>query len=309
MSSEFVKKALQLLKGGKFSGAKAVAVHMKDSGYLPRVVSKATIISQCRKEAKRQNDKLVLQRGRPPKRMTQETMERRLEFALKHQSTKWDHVMFSDRKRFYFRFPGSAVRPTRCQLQSEMRAAHSGTYQPTHPGCLNIYVGITRHGATKVHVVAGTTRHKHVHRNMKGEKARSITSLEYKGVVHQTFLKGEKQLFKDRAWCLQQDNDPTHKVAAEVIQKWNKLRKPKVKLLLGWPANSPDMNLIENFWAYIEQRVSQIKCHTFQQFVRCVKAEVKSTSSTRLNYLGKLYDSMPKRLDKVIENQGGKSGY
>lgn len=309
MSSKVAKRALQLLKGGRFSGAKAVAVHMKDSGYLPRVVSKATMISHCRKEAKRQNDKLVLQRGRPPKGMTQETMDRRLEFALKHQKTKWDNVMFSDRKRFYFRFPGSVVRPTRWQLQSEMRGAHSGVYQPTHPGGLNSYVGITRHGVTKVHVVAGTTRYKHCHRNMSGEKAKSITSLQYKEVVHKTFLKGGKHLFKDKAWVLQQDNDPTHRVAHEVIEKWNRQGSPKVRLLLGWPPSSPDLNLIENFWAYIEQRVSQVKCHTFQQFVRCVKAEVKSTSPTRLDYLGKLYDSMPKRLAKVIENQGGKSGY
>lgn len=309
MSPKVAKKALQLLKGGKFSGAKAVAVHLKDSGYLPRVVSKGTLISHCRNEAKRQKDKLVMQRGRPPKCMTQDTMHKRLAFALNHQRTKWDHVMFSDRKRFYFRFPGSVVRPTRWQLQSEMRAAHSGIYQPTHPGCLNVYVGITRHGATKAHVVAGTTGHKHGHKNMKGEKARSITTVEYKEVVHQTFLKEGKQLFKGRAWCLQQDNDPTHKAAHEVVQKWNKFNIPKVKVLIGWPPNSPDLNLIENFWAYIEQRVSQIKCHTFQQFAKCVKAEVKSTSPSRLSYLCKLYDSMPKRLANVIENQGGKSGY
>ena len=247
LTPEMASKALDLLKEGQHSGARSVAVHMKAQGDLPRVVSKSTIIKHAKLEAGRRDDELVVRQGLPRKGLTQATKEKRLLFAQMHQNTDWDQVMFSDRKRFNFRFPGTAVRYTRWFLKSQQKAEEAGIYQPNHPSCLNIYVGITRHGATRVHLVEVSTGYKHNMKTKKGQKARNITAEEYRQVVQDTFLEGGKVLFQGQEWVLQQDNDPTHKVAGEIVTERNTARQPTVKVLAAWPPNSPDLNLIENF--------------------------------------------------------------
>ena len=309
ISIKLASKILELLLQGKYGGATGVARFLRDKGYLSTVVSKSTIIRHARMAARRANDQLLIRRGLPKKGLTEATKKKRLLFAKSNLKTCWDMVMFSDRKRFYHRFPGSKVEFTRYYLKSQKLEEEEGIFQPTNPNCLNVYVGITRSGPTKVHVVAGTTGYKHAHMNKKGQKARNITKGQYKQVVVKTLVKGGNKLFKGRSWILQQDNDPCHKVALEVLPKSKSLRAPTIQVLPAWPPNSPDLNSIENFWSYIERRVIKRGCKTFKSFVKCVKAEISSISTKRLEYLGMLFDSMPKRLADVIKNKGGKTGY
>ena len=50
----------------------------------------------------------------------------------------------------------------------------------------------------------------------------------------------------------QQDNNPKHKAC--LTQVW--LKEHNIHVLL-WPALSPDMNIIEHVWDYIERRIQQ----------------------------------------------------
>ena len=59
--------------------------------------------------------------------------------------------MFSDRKNFSFRYPGSHVRHMEWVKKGQKRQA----YTPNHPMVLNVYAGITKYGVTKVHKVTG----------------------------------------------------------------------------------------------------------------------------------------------------------
>ena len=118
-----------------------------------------------------------------------------------------------------------------------------------------------------------------------------------------------KFLFKRRRWILQQYNDPTHGVALDVIQEWNKDHKGCVQLLKGWLACSPDLNIIENFWAYIEARANAQGCKSLEEFKSCITTLISSRSPTMLGYLGRLFDSMPRRVQKVIEMRGKRTSY
>lgn len=185
----------------------------------------------------------------------------------------------------------------------------AGVWQPNNPNNYNIYAGITRHGPTPVHQVAGSTCYKHQYHTKAGKDARNITSDEYRDVLWNTFLPAGARLFNTSRWYLQQDNDPTHRIAVQVVKDWNTMHNSDVQVLSGYPPNSPDLNLIENFWSYVERRVFDAGCCDLVDFKACVKEQVGIWGPERKSYITKLYSSMPKRLAMVIAKNGGKSGY
>jgi transposase len=277
-------------------------------GVTPKPVHKSTIIRAARRAAQRTGKKLWVQRGKPPKALTQATRQKRLSFALQHQNTDWSLTLFTDKKKFHFRYPGSKVKPTKWVLGAAKRSG-AAVNQPNHPQCVNVYAGISRHGVTSVHVVAGSSKHTTQHTNKQGKQAKNITTSEYREVLQTTLLPGGKKLFTTQgisSWTLQQDNDPTHKCAAEQIKEWNQKHGSSVQLLQSWPPNSPDLNLIENVWSWVRRQVDQMGCQSFEEF----KAAVISTmAEVPPHHLTNLYASMKDRLQAVVESGGGLTKY
>jgi hypothetical protein len=74
---------------------------------------------------------------------------RHLLFAVANNKTKWDAILFTYRKKFLFRCPGSKVR----QVQWARRSQRVEVVAASHSMALNIYAGITKHGVTKCHIV------------------------------------------------------------------------------------------------------------------------------------------------------------
>jgi len=310
VSTQAANQALHMLSGPSEPSAREVAIAMKENGMLPRVVSKSTIIRHAKKAAEAIDDKLQSYHGIPPKSLNAETRAKRLAFAKANLHTNWERVMFSDRKRFYFRFPGSIVKKSRWCLQSVRKKQRSkGIFKPSKPSCLNIYAGITRFGATNTREVAGTTGFKHNYRTKKGQGARNITTDQYVDVLQNVFLFEGRMKFGGSSWTLQQDNDPTHKIAGAIVAEWNNDTGDNVQLLPNWPPNSPDLNLIENFWNFVQEQAYNTKCHDFKSFKDCVKNLILSGSAKTKEYLAKLYDSMPRRIAKVIELEGEMTDY
>lgn len=217
--------------------------------------------------------------------------------------------MYTDRKKLVFRWPGSKVAPCRWELAGEGSAPHQGVYQPSHPQTLNVYAGITMYGVTNVHIVAGTSTYKPCHVNKQGAPAKNITSAEYRDVLFKTLLREGQRLFGIpglTSWVLQQDGDPTHAVAHGVVRTWNRSHASNVQLLKNWPPNSPDLNPIENVWAYVQAKVNKKGCSSFPEFKAAVIYELKHIDKRMLT---KLIKSMPKRIAEVIARGGGKTKY
>ena len=75
------------------------------------------------------------------------------------------------------------------------------------------------------------------------------------------------------------------------------------KTSLEWPAQSPDLNIIENIWLYMKRELqkSVVDITTKNDLLR----EIHSVSrNIKLDYVRNLYQSIPDRLNNVIEMKG-----
>jgi hypothetical protein len=94
-----------------------------------------------------------------------------------------------------------------------------------------------------------------------------------------------------------QDGATCHTAAGTMT--W--LTANNVDVLPWWPANSPDLNPIENVWAWMERKLRKRVCRTDDELWGAVKAAWDEVPMTLVK---SLYESVPGRLKKVRKNQG-----
>ncbi|EXX73986.1 IS630 family transposase [Rhizophagus irregularis DAOM 181602=DAOM 197198] len=106
-----------------------------------------------------------------------------------------------------------------------------------------------------------------------------------------------------RAASFQQGNAPIH--TAKITKDW--LKKNKIAII-DWPANSPDLNPIENIWKQLKDNIQ-----SREVFPRTV-GELKATLSEEWENLDcsvfeEVVASMPQRINAVLEAKGGPTHY
>lgn len=301
--------AAQLLHAVEHDGmhAEQAAQSLVLQGTLPTAPHKTTIIRAVQNAARLTGKPLVCRRGLPKKELTADTRAKRVAFAQQWKKEKnWERVVFTDRAKFAFSFPGVQVPSCKWVRRGEDWTAP----KPNKASVVNLYCGLTPWGMTEAHLVTGTTglKHSQPFTNKQGKEARNITASEYKSVVEDTLLPSAQATFINKgqySFVFQQDNDPTHKGAKGWIKAW-KLKRGTVGLVDPWPPNSPDLNPIENIWSYVNRKVRQKGCSSFNEF----KDQVLHTLNTiPKSVITNLYKSMPKRMRQVLEKKGGKIKY
>lgn len=305
LSASAMDTALQLLLDDSVGGAKNVAQELQRQGITEHVVSQKTIIRSARLAAKTSGVKIRALRGKPAKMLSAATKKKRLKFCKEHLNMSFCHVMFTDRKKFPFTYPGTKVHPVSWVQEGQRRQAA----QVNHAQCVNVYAGITKFGMTKLHVVAGTSQHQTTFHNKQGDVARNITSDEYRHVLETTLLPEGRRIFGAQgvsSWVLQQDNDPAHRVAAATILQYNERHGTNISLLPEWPPSSPDLSLIENVWAHLQRRMDARGCKSFMEYKAALHEEARMISQERASTL---FASMGKRLRSCIEMLGDKTKY
>lgn len=307
LCTEARRRAVELLTSDEVGGAKFVARKLKAEKLARRVVSVSTLLRCAKQQARLDGDPLMCVRGRPTKQLTTNTKNKRLAFAHANHNRNWRNVMITDRCKFVFRHPGCKVKRARWTLKS--RKSESGAYTPTHPSVLNVYAGITAYGVTRMHCVTGTTGLTTDYQNVAGDQSRNITKAEYSQVAAATLLPEGKRIFGQKGlteWVLQQDGDPSHGAMQPVMRDFNLNSGNHVTLLKDWPPNSPDLSPIENVWGYVDAEVAEMGCKTFEEFKSAVMQTFKNIP---IEMCEKLIDSIPRRMERVIQKNGGKCGY
>ena len=109
--------------------------------------------------------------------------------------------------------------------------------------------------------------------------------------------------FVSEDWILQQDCAPIH-VSAHT-RNW--LEANDISCL-GWPSRSPDLNIIENVWGVMAQRM-YMDGKTYSNREELQNAVHDSWDSIETSFLQSLYNSIPSRLNAVIASGGAQTKY
>lgn len=302
---EHAKQARAMLLRKGFGGLGQAAKALHRAGKTPTLMSKSTLLRLLKEGEEQGWRPIVPDTSTPSRALTEAQKQARLNFARENIDRKWDNVMFTDRKRFYFRFPGCSVTTPQWRLVGTKVEVS----KVSRAYCANVYLGMTKWGCTKLVLVAGSSTKEAQYLTKQGKRARNITAAEYSEVLTQHLLPQGQAIMsahRQRNWWFQQDNDPTHRAAAAIISGHNQLQGTAIKLLPNWPAHSPDLSLIENGWAWLQRELDRAGCKTFKLWLKKLKQLVRSVPQAWLDHA---YAGMAGRLEETIRLGGDKTGH
>lgn len=226
--------------------------------------------------------KLGLRRVKLQKKpkLTEAQVAKRLEFAeVKRTKTFWRRVLFTDETMLVLEPPPSHVY---ISANNPIPIAPHSKYSPK----IMVWGGISWYGKTGLFLVT------------KGE---SVNSDRYQEVLEEAWPTLPFPSSVD--WIFQQDGAKCH-TSRSTLQYLEEDKKAEV--LPDWPANSPDLNCIENLWYTFKERVYRRNFKTVDGLFRVAQDE---WNKIELSEIQKLISSMPNRLRQVVERQGRHSDY
>lgn len=235
--------------------------------------------------------------------LTPSDFGKRLQFARRHlRSTP--PVFWTDDIGFYLDGVGFAYKRNPC---GEARATSSMTWRKPKEGIkittkgkkegsggkmANFFVGISHgHGIVLCH---------HHTWKITGDNVANFITDVFPGVFQSLNCPpGQRKFLQDG--CPRQNS----KVAEKA---WTRIACEVVKI----PARSPDLNPIENFFHLVRRKLAddadrqQIEVETYDQFVERIKKTMLEYDKDTIN---NMVASMPKRLEEVVKNKGGRTAY
>lgn len=111
------------------------------------------------------------------------------------------------------------------------------------------------------------------------------------------------------AWLFQHDNAPVHTArnVKTYLDRTEKSQKGQIKVL-PWPSQSPDLNPLENLWAYLKQRVGK-RTKKPSNLAELFQVVLEEWHHVPKRVLENLVESLPKRIEMVISRKGASIDY
>lgn len=133
-----------------------------------------------------------------------------------------------------------------------------------------------------------------------------LTAQTYVEILEEVMLPSVRALLipEGENFYMLQNKSPIH--TARIVQDWFAAH-PEITLL-HWPPRSPDLNPIEDLWLHINKK--WVGCDARSQRVKFNKMnELWESLRRELEITQHLVESMPRRLQQVIEANGGHTKY
>lgn len=188
----------------------------------------------------------------------------------------WQKVIFSDEKSFSLDGVVNNIYGWSTKYNK-----HIIVKRHSRGGSVMVWGAITYDGQFRLCFVDGT---------LNGKKYVDILRCKLRGLVNYDYI-------------FQQDNCPAHK--SHICRNW--MMENELNVLI-WPAQSPDLNIIENVWGILTQKIYENGRQYFSKLE--LKREIfKAWLNLDKDYIKRLYLSVPKRLVECLEKKGGKTKY
>ncbi|ETN97406.1 hypothetical protein RFI_40123 [Reticulomyxa filosa] len=211
-------------------------------------------------------------------------MKKRVKWAKEHKDWSpemWSKVLFSDESTFCTDWRGHQ----RVWREKNDRYAPENIMEVPHNSKkVSVWGCFCANGVGELYRIEG-----------------ELTSAQYENeVIKKCMPESADTLFMNTDWIFQQDNAPVHKSTSTTRYLSRHFN------VIEWPAMSPDLNPIENIWAYLKRNVAQKNPKDENELFQAIKEEWALLS---IRYLQDLVQSMPNRCKQVIKQKGWPTKY
>ena len=219
--------------------------------------------------------------------LTQTMKTKRLQWCRKFQNKPinfWDKIIFSDECRIdLFNYRGR---------QMVRRLSSDNPFQSQylkksvkHSPSIMIWGCFNAQGTGRLEIIDGI-----------------LNSDDYLNILKDKMLPSADYFGIRNQFIFQDDSAPIHR--AKKIKKWfaeNNIEQ------LPWPANSPDLNPIENIWKILKHKVARANPKTIIELKKAIIRIYREEISPKI--CEDLVSSMQRRIQAVITNNGGQTKY
>ncbi len=194
--------------------------------------------------------------------------------GLWRKRTQWSKVLFSDESKFCISFGNQGPRVWRKSGEAQNPCCLKSSVK--FPQSVMIWAAMSSAGVGPLCFLKST-----------------VNAAIYQKILEHFMLSSADKLYGDADFIFQQDLAPAH--TAKGTKSWFNDHGVTV---LDWPANSPDLNPIENLWGIVKRKMRDTRPNNADE----LKATVKETwASIPPQQCHKLITSMPRRIEAVIK--------
>ncbi len=217
--------------------------------------------------------------------LNQRQRQKRLTWAVEKNNwtvAQWSKVLFSDESKFCISFGNQGPRVWRKSGEAQNPCCLKSSVK--FPQSVMIWAAMSSAGVGPLCFLKST-----------------VNAAIYQEMLEHFMLPSADKLYGDADFIFQQDLAPAH--TAKGTKSWFNDHGVTV---LDWPANSPDLNPIENLWGIVKRKMRDTRPNNADD----LKATVKETwASIPPQQCHKLITSMPRRIEAVIKAKGAPTKY
>ena len=218
--------------------------------------------------------------------LTEKMKQKRLAWAeIYKEWTKedWRRVLFSDESNFQVQ--GQRSQYVRRSKNEEIREEHMNQFVK-QPEKRMFWGSFSYNGVGSLHPIKGT-----------------MNAGQYIQVINNKIQTDMENAFPNSEGIFQHDLAPCHRA-----KKCTKLFSEKNICVLDWPGNSTDLNPMENLWAIVKLEARKKDCTTMDKMTQAV-IDIWFSDPKMKQHCATLVDSMPERVNQVIQKRGGHIKY